>query len=96
MATEHATAAILADQIAALKETLSGQAPAEVLTAYDREIVALVRSGLAASGLHEGALAPDLTLPNVDDRPVTLSALLRPVRAEGTGACCSCAKLKED
>jgi peroxiredoxin len=81
MTTEHATSTTLADQIAALEEALASQAPAAVLATYGREIEALVRSGIAASSLHEGALAPDFTLRNVDGRPVTLSALLaeRPV-----------------
>ena len=47
-----------------------------MLATFDREIEALVRSGIAASGLRAGVLAPDFTLPNVDGRPVTLYALL--------------------
>ena len=77
MITKQATPTTLADQIAALNEELAGKAPAEVLATFGREIAALVRSGIAASGLHEGTPAPDFTLPNVDGRPVTLSALLR-------------------
>jgi hypothetical protein len=76
MTTEHAIPATLADQIAAFNEALAGRAPAEVLAIHDREIAALVRSGIAASGLRAGVLAPEFTLPNVDGRPVTLSALL--------------------
>jgi peroxiredoxin len=76
MTTEQATPTALANQITALNETLASQVPAEVLATFDREIAALVRSGIAAFGLHEGAPAPDFTLPNVDGRPVTLSALL--------------------
>ena len=76
MTPDQATPTTLADQIAAFNEALAGQAPAAVLATYDREIAALVHSGIAASGLHKGALAPDFTLPNVAGRPVTLSALL--------------------
>jgi peroxiredoxin len=75
MTTEQNTPT-LADQIVALNEALAGQAPAEVLATFNREIAALVRSGIGVSGLHEGAPAPDFTLPNVDGRSVTLSALL--------------------
>jgi peroxiredoxin len=77
MITKQATNTTLADQIAALNEELAGQAPAEMLATFGREIAALVRSGIATSSLHEGTLAPDFTLPNVDGQPVTLSALLR-------------------
>src|SRR5438270_7257702 len=77
MTTEQATNTTLAHQIAALNEELTGTAPAQVLATFGREIAALVRSGIAASGLYEGTPAPDFTLPNVDGRPVTLSALLR-------------------
>ncbi len=77
MTTERATPTTLADQIAAFKAALASQAPAEVLATYNQEIEALVRSGIDASGLQDGALAPDFTLPNVDGRPVTLSTLLK-------------------
>jgi peroxiredoxin len=76
MTTEQPTPTALADQIAALQEALASQVPTAVLATFGRAIEALVRSGIAASSLHEGALAPDFTLPNVDGRPVTLSALL--------------------
>jgi peroxiredoxin len=76
MITEHTTPTTLADQIAALNEALAGQVPADVLATFGGEIAALVRSGIAASSLHEGMLAPDFTLPDVDGQPVTLSALL--------------------
>jgi peroxiredoxin len=77
MATEQAAPTSLADQITAFKATLASQVPAEVLATYNQAIGALVHSGIAASGLQEGALAPDFTLPNVDRRPVSLSALLQ-------------------
>jgi thiol-disulfide isomerase/thioredoxin len=77
MTTEHSTPVTLADQVAAFKSGLAGKAAAEVLATYDQEIDALVRSVIAASGLREGVLAPDFNLPNVDGRPVTLSALLQ-------------------
>ena len=76
MTPERAAPTTLADQIAAFNEVLAGRAPAAALATFDREIAALVRSGIAASGLHKGALAPEFTLPNVDGRPVTLSTLL--------------------
>ena len=66
----------LADQIASFNEALVGQVPAEVLTTYGREIEALVSSGISASSLHEGAQAPDFSLPNIDRKIITLSALL--------------------
>ena len=76
MTTEQLTTTTLADKIAALNEDLAGQLPAEVLATFGREIEALARSGIAASGLREGTLAPDFTLPDVHGRAVTLSALL--------------------
>jgi peroxiredoxin len=76
MTTEQATPSTLAEQIAAFKAVLASQAPAEVLNTYNQEIEALVRSGIDAPSLKEGAVAPDFTLPNVDSRPVTLSTLL--------------------
>jgi len=76
MTTERPTPAVLADQIAAIEEVLARQAPATLLATFGQEIEALVRSGIAASGLHEGAHAPDFTLFNVEGRPVTLSTLL--------------------
>jgi peroxiredoxin len=54
-----------------------GQAPAELLAIYNQENEALVRSGIAASGLQQGAFAPDFTLPNVDGQQIALSTLLR-------------------
>lgn len=79
MTAEQTTSTTLADQIAAFNEALAGQAPAEVLVTFNQEIAALVRSGITAAGLQAGALAPDFTLPNIDGRPLTLSAL----RAQG-------------
>jgi peroxiredoxin len=76
MTTEQVATTTLADQITALNDDLGRQLPAEVLATFGREIAALARSGIAASGLREGALAPDFTLPDVDRRAVTLSALL--------------------
>ena len=76
MTTEQLTTTTLADRIAALNNDLAGQVPAEVLATFGREIEALARSGIASSGLREGTLAPDFTLPDVYGRAVTLSALL--------------------
>lgn len=76
MTTEQPSPTALADQIAALEKALASQAPAALLATFRQEIEALGRSGIAASGLHEGAPAPDFILPNVDGRPMTLSALL--------------------
>lgn len=76
MTTEQVIPATLADQITAFKVALATQAP-EVAGMFDREIEALVRSGIDASGLKVGAPAPDFTLPNVDGNAVTLSVLLR-------------------
>ena len=77
MTTEQVTTTTLADQIVALNDDLARQLPAEVLATFGREIEALARSGIAVSGLREGALAPDFTLPDVHGRAVTLSALLQ-------------------
>src|SRR5207248_6937010 len=77
MTTEQVTTTTLADQIVALNDDLARQLPAEVLATFGREIEALARSGIAASGLREGTLAPDFTLPDVHGRAVTLSALLQ-------------------
>jgi hypothetical protein len=98
MTTEQATPTTPADQIAALEEALACEAPAAVLATYGREIEALVRSGMAASGLPEGALAPDFTLSNVDGRQFTLPALLAEGRSSSPStevrgapsATCSC------
>src|SRR5205814_7410504 len=81
MTTGQLTTTTLADKIAALNDDLAGQVPAEVLATFGREIEALARSGIGSSGLREGTLAPDFTLPDVHSRAVTLSALLqqRPV-----------------
>src|SRR5207253_1224408 len=76
MTTEQVATTTLADQIAALNDHLGRQVPVEVLATFGREIEALARSGIAASGLREGTLAPDFTLPDVHGRAVTLSALL--------------------
>ena len=76
MTTEQLTTTTLADKIAALNEDLAGQLPAEVLATFGREIEALARSGIASSGLREGTLAPDFTLPDVHGRAVALSDLL--------------------
>ena len=76
MTTEQVATTTFADQIAALNDDLGRQVPAEVLATFGREIEALARSGIAASGLREGTLAPDFTLPDVQGRAVTLSALL--------------------
>jgi peroxiredoxin len=77
MTTEDVTPTTLANQIAAFKVALATQAPAEVVSLFDRENQALVRSGIDASGLKSGASAPDFTLPDVDGRPVTLSTMLK-------------------
>jgi len=76
MSTRHAVSATLADQIAAYRSELAKREPAERLALLDAEAATLVRSGIADSGLREGTLAPDFTLPDVDGRPITLSALL--------------------
>jgi peroxiredoxin len=76
MSTEQATPT-LADQLASYTAGLATQAPPEIVATFDREIESLVRSGIAAHALKQGAQAPDFTLPNVDGRPVTLSALLK-------------------
>lgn len=76
MTAEQPSPTALANQIAALEKALASQAPAAVLATFRREIEALARSGIVASGLHEGASAPDFTLPNVYGRPMTLSRLL--------------------
>jgi len=77
MTTEEITTTTLGDQIAALNDDLARQAPPEVLATFGREIEALARSGIAASGLREGAVAPEFTLPDVHGQPVALSDLLR-------------------
>ena len=77
MTTEQLTTTTLTDKIAALNDDLAGQMPTEVLATFGREIEALARSGIASSGLREGTLAPDFTLPDVHGRAVTLSALLQ-------------------
>ena len=76
MTTEQIATTSLRDQIAVLNDDLARQLPAEVLATFAGEIEALARSGIAVSGLREGTLAPDFTLPDVHGRAVTLSALL--------------------
>ncbi len=77
MPAEQASPTSLTDQITAFQSDLAGKAPEEVLALYRREADALVRSGIASSGLKEGAPAPDFTLPNFDGQSITLSTLLK-------------------
>lgn len=50
--------------------------PPDKLEVMDRAVQELVRSGIAASCLKEGDIAPDFVLPNTAGKPVALQELL--------------------
>jgi hypothetical protein len=66
----------LQQQIEQFQKEFLPKVPPEIVATLRRTTEDLVRSGIAARGLREGARAPDFALPNVKGETVTLSDLL--------------------
>ena len=66
----------LLDQIRAFQQERLPHVPQEILTTFQKTTEDLIRSGIAERALHEGAKAPDFSLPNVRGEQVKLSDLL--------------------
>lgn len=58
------------------KEKTAAMLPPETLKVMDTATEELGRSGILEESLNEGDIAPDFTLPNIHDTPVTLSHTL--------------------
>lgn len=66
----------LAQQLQEVKEGFIAQAPAEVVSLFDRKTAELADSGLAGTSLSVGQTAPEFTLPDVSGRQVSLKSIL--------------------
>jgi hypothetical protein len=72
----HSLSTELQDQIRAFQQERLPQVPQEILTTFQKTTEDLIRLGIAEQALHEGAKAPDFTLPNVRGEQVKFSDLL--------------------
>jgi peroxiredoxin len=68
---------LLGDRVAAFHAELAKQAPAKVVRALFNEIDDIVRSGAGATAPRVGDTAPSFTLPDAQDRQVSLDSLLK-------------------
>ncbi|MGW1493662.1 peroxiredoxin-like family protein [Streptomyces sp. NPDC002402] len=62
----------ITDQLGQLKTVMAGQAPAEVLAAFEAEQAGLNTAGVPASAAAPGTTLPDVELINAEGAPVSL------------------------
>lgn len=67
----------LREQLKQQRQRGAAKTPPDVQALRRQETQKLIASGIADQSLHKGDTAPDFTLPDVDGRPVQLSALLQ-------------------
>jgi len=66
----------LQQQIRAFQQEMLSKIPPGILSTFEKTTVDLIKSGIAERSLHEGAKAPDFTLPNVQGEQIKLSDVL--------------------
>lgn len=74
--TDDHSATSLTDHIAEFLSAMAKQAPPEILATLGMELEKLAASGIARQALTANARAPDFSLPDTQDRPITLLSLL--------------------
>ena len=63
-------------QIREFQQQMLPKIPKEVLDTFDKTTSDLIKTGIAERALHEGAKAPDFTLPNAIGRQVRFAEVL--------------------
>ena len=63
-------------QIREFQQQMLPKIPKEILDTFEKTTIDLIKTGIAEQALHEGAKAPDFTLPNATGQQVKFSDLL--------------------
>ena len=63
-------------QIREFQQQMLPKIPKEILDTFEKTTTDLIKTGIAERALHEGAKAPDFTLPNAKGQQVKFSDLL--------------------
>jgi hypothetical protein len=66
----------LQDQIREFQQQMLPKIPKEILDTFAQTTAELVKTGIAERALHEGAKAPEFTLPNARGQQVKFSDVL--------------------
>ena len=66
----------LQTQIREFQVQMLPKIPKEILTTFESATNDLIKTGIAERALHEGATAPDFTLPNAKGQQVKFSDIL--------------------
>lgn len=63
-------------QIREFQQQMLPNIPKEILDTFERTTTDLIKTGIAERALHEGAQAPDFTLPNARGQQVRFANIL--------------------